>query len=185
MREWIGYYKDILSDELSSNLALNSKGWKQSTFANEKGNIGSKGSLKRVVMDETYVKENMTYWVDLINATRKVVNLYQKKHPYMKYFNPNRTTDFKINKYGKGGFMSEHADNIHHSHGQQYGYPHLTSLIFLNDEYDGGDFILCDGKFIAPKQQGSAVVFPSNFMYPHEVKEVTSGNRYSIMTWLL
>ena len=59
MREWIGYYKDILTDELSSNIALNSKGWKQSTFANEKGNIGSEGSLKRVVMDETYIKENM------------------------------------------------------------------------------------------------------------------------------
>ena len=81
MREWIGYYKDILSDELSSNLALNSKGWKQSTFANEKGNIGSEGSLKRVVMDATYVKVSMTYWVDLINATRKVVSLYQKKTP--------------------------------------------------------------------------------------------------------
>ena len=34
MREWIGYYKDILSDELSSNIALNSKGWKQSTYSN-------------------------------------------------------------------------------------------------------------------------------------------------------
>ena len=101
MREWVGYYKDILSDELSSNLVFNSKGWKQSTFTNEKGNIGSEGSLKRVVMDETYIKENMIYWVDLVNATRKVVSLYQKKHPYMKYFNPNRTTDFKINKYGK------------------------------------------------------------------------------------
>ena len=85
MREWIGYYKDVLTDELSSNIALNSKGWKQSTFANEKGNIGSEGSLKRVVMDETYIKENMIYWVDLVNATRKVVSLYQKKHPYMKY----------------------------------------------------------------------------------------------------
>ena len=60
MREWVGYYKDILSDELSSNLTFNSKGWKQSTFTNEKGNIGSEGSLKRVVMDEKFIKENMT-----------------------------------------------------------------------------------------------------------------------------
>ena len=35
------------------------------------------------------------------------------------------------------------------------------------------------------KKKGSAVVFPSNFMFPHEVQKVTSGNRYSIMTWIL
>ena len=58
MREWIGYYKDVLTDELSSNIALNSKGWKPSTYSNEEGR--TKNSLKRVVMDETYIKENMT-----------------------------------------------------------------------------------------------------------------------------
>ena len=41
--------------------------------------------------------------------------------------NPNRTTDFRLNKYGKGGFMAEHADNIHHSHNQQYGCLLYTS----------------------------------------------------------
>ena len=42
-------------------------------------------------------------------------------------------TDFRVNKYGKGGFMSEHVDNIHHSHNQQYGYPSASLLFFLND----------------------------------------------------
>ena len=74
MREWIGYYKDVMSDELSSNIMFNSKGWKPSTYSNEKGK--TKNSSKRVVMDETYIKENMTYWVDLINVTKKVVSLY-------------------------------------------------------------------------------------------------------------
>ena len=183
MREWIGYYTDILSDELSSNLALNSKGWKQSTFSNEKGNIGSEGSLKRVVMDETFIRENMTYWTDLINATRKVVSLYQKKHPYMKYFNPNRTTDFRVNKYEEGGFMSEHADAIHHSHGQHYGFPEVSVLLFLNEGYEGGEFIVADTLY-KPKKN-SAIIFPANFMFPHYVNKVTKGTRYSIITWLM
>ena len=74
-------------------------------------------------------------------------------------------------------------DNIHHSHGQKQGYPHLTSLIFLNDDYEGGEFTLCGESL--DKKKGSAVVFPSNFMFPHEVKKVISGIRYSIMTWIL
>ena len=183
MKEWIGYYEDILTDELSQNIALNSRGWKQSTFSNEKGNIGSEGSLKRVVMDETFIKENMTYWVDLIDATRKVVSLYQKKHPYMKYFNPNRTTDFKVNKYGEGGFMSEHADNIHHSHGQQYGYPSASLLFFLNDGYEGGEIVIADTVY--KTKRNSAIMFPSNFMFPHYVNKIIRGTRYSIVTWIM
>ena len=35
MKEWIGYYEDVLTNELSENIALNSKGWKQSTYPNE------------------------------------------------------------------------------------------------------------------------------------------------------
>jgi predicted 2-oxoglutarate/Fe(II)-dependent dioxygenase YbiX len=93
-------------------------------------------------------------------------------------------TNFRINRYKEGGFMQSHIDNIHHSHGQKQGYPHLTSLIFLNDDYEGGEFVLCGDKYIE-KIQGSAVVFPSNFMYSHEVKEVTEGKRFSVMTWIL
>jgi len=183
MKEWIGYYEDILSNKLSEDIALNSKGWRESTFANEKGNISSEGSLKRVVMDETYIKENMIYWVDLVNATKKVVSLYQKKHPYMKYFNPNRITDFRVNKYGKGGFMSEHIDNIHHSHEQKYGFPEASLLFFLNDGYEGGELVIADTMY-KPKRN-SAIIFPSNFMFPHFVNKIEKGTRYSIITWLM
>ena len=44
--------------------------------------------------------------------------------------------------------MQSHIDNIHHSHGQKQGYPHLTSLLFLNDDYEGGGFITKDGKVL-------------------------------------
>ncbi len=101
----------------------------------------------------------------------------------MKYFNPNRTTDFKINKYGKGGFMSEHADNIHHSHGQQYGYPSASLLFFLNDGYRGGEIVIAD-KVYTPKRN-SAIIFPANFMFPHHVNKIEFGTRYSIITWLM
>ena len=79
--------------------------------------------------------------------------------------------------------MSKHVDNIHHSHGQNYGYPQLTGLLFLNDNYEGGE-ILISGKCFKTKV-GSALIFPSNFIFPHEVLEVTKGVRYSITCWIL
>ena len=79
--------------------------------------------------------------------------------------------------------MSSHVDNIHHSHGQQYGYPQVTVLLYLNDDYEGGEFYVA-GKMFEPIR-GSAIIFPSNFMFPHEAKTVTKGMRWSIVTWLM
>ena len=70
-----------------------------------------------------------------------------------------------------------------HSHGQVYGFPQLTILLFLNDNYEGGEFKIVDKTIITKK--GSSVVFPSNFIYPHEVLKITKGIRYSITCWLM
>ena len=108
------------------------------------------------------------------------MNLYAQEQ---KYFSCIRHTDFRLNRYGVDGFMSKHCDNIHHSHGQKYGYPQATVLFFLNDDYDGGDFYVSENLY-RPKA-GSAIIFPSNFMFPHEVKKVTNGERWSIVSWLM
>ena len=79
--------------------------------------------------------------------------------------------------------MSEHADNIHHCHGQQYGYPSASLLFFLNDGYRGGEIVIAD-KVYTPKRN-SAIIFPANFMFPHHVNKIEFGTRYSIITWLM
>ena len=75
------------------------------------------------------------------------------------------------------------SDNIHHSHGQRYGYPQVTVLLFINDDYEGGEFIVADTTY--ETKAGSGIIFPSNFMFPHEVKPVTKGERWSLVSWLM
>ena len=53
----------------------------------------------------------------------------------------------------------------------------------LNDDYEGGVFKVAD-KTVYP-EKGSAIIFPSNFMFPHEAGVVTKGTRWSIVTWLM
>ena len=111
------------------------------------------------------------------------LKLYRKTHPDCVC---QRHTDFRLNKYSKGGFMSRHVDNIHHSHGQEYGYPQLSALLFLNEcqvDYKGGEFVVADISYSTKK--GSVILFPSNFMFPHEVRKIWEGTRYSIVTWLM
>ena len=181
MKEWIGYYKDVIPNKLSDDIMSIKGNWKKSNFENYDGTL--KDSSHRVTMDEFNIRDKMIYYKDLLDVTKNVIKLYKNKHPYMKYFAPNKASDFRVNRYSKGGFMNEHTDNIHHSHGQQYGFPQGSILYFLNDDYKGGELIMCD--MVYKPKKNSAIIFPSNFMFPHSVNRVLEGTRYSIIAWLM
>ena len=179
--DFIYYYPQILGTTVCENIISyynkdTFKGWKTSTFSNAYKNLGT----SKVEMKEYWIGPKDMFYKDIQKGFEKAVNDYVSVNTKIK---PQEYTQFRINCYETGGFMKEHIDNIHHSHGQKQGYPHLTSLIFLNDDYGGGEFTLCGESL--DKDKGSAVVFPSNFMFPHEVEKVTSGVRYSIMTWII
>jgi predicted 2-oxoglutarate/Fe(II)-dependent dioxygenase YbiX len=178
--DYIFFYPDVM-DKKTCERIINrydtTAKWQQSTFSDAYRNTGT----SKVSMDEYWIKSEAPYSQDIEETFKYCVDDYITIH---KHIQPSDMTDFRINRYCEGGFMKQHIDAIHHSHGQKQGYPHLTSLIFLNDDFEGGDFVLCGDKYIE-KIQGSAIVFPSNFMYPHEVKEVTDGKRFSVMTWIL
>ena len=168
-----------LCDKITTHYT-NSPSWETSTFATNDGH--AENSSDSVRMRQYWVENNEPYRTDLTKVYTDAVTDYIGKHSKIV---PLVFTRFRLNWYGKGGFMKNHIDNIHHSHGQQYGYPHVTALGFLNDEYEGGDFSLCNGEMVIQPKKGDLIVFPSNFMYPHEVKPVTSGDRITCMTWIM
>lgn len=89
----------------------------------------------------------------------------------------------RFNRYDPTTEMKLHCDHIKLLFdGQIKGIPVLSVLGVLNDDYEGGEFIMFDGYEIH-LPAGSVVVFPSNFMFPHEVKPVKSGTRYSCISW--
>ena len=181
MRKWIGYYQNIVSDSLCDkliNYSDNQKTLQPSTYSTSSGK--SERSNQRVKMDDGWFRNGETYYNDIKNCFMTVIKKYREKH---EDFVCQRHTDFRMNKYSEGGFMSRHVDNIHHSHGQEYGYPQASALLFLNDDYEGGHFHISGLRYETKK--GSAIIFPSNVMFPHEVNLITKGTRYSIVTWLM
>ena len=92
-------------------------------------------------------------------------------------------TPIRFNRYSTGTMMREHYDHIHSLFdGQRKGIPILSILGVLNEGYEGGEFVF-PGILEVPLKAGDVMVFPSNFMYPHEVKEVTKGERYTFVAW--
>jgi len=92
-------------------------------------------------------------------------------------------SEVRFNMYKETRLMAEHCDHIHTLFdGERKGIPTLTFLGMLNDDYGGGELIMWGDEKI-PMAKGSAVVFPSCFLYPHRVEPVTSGTRYSCVSW--
>jgi hypothetical protein len=83
----------------------------------------------------------------------------------------------RVNRYHEGVSMAKHND---HSFDKEH--PLMTVIVLLNDEFEGGELILLDDYEVKLKV-GEACYFPSNFMFPHEVKPVTKGTRYTLATW--
>jgi hypothetical protein len=92
---------------------------------------------------------------------------------------PNISSDegYQILHYSEGYYFKEHCDN---SGGMSRV---LTCTLNISDDHDGGLFRFLRGEFDVRLNAGDAVLFPSNFMFPHEVTEITRGERHAIVTW--
>ena len=66
---------------------------------------------------------------------------------------------------------------------KDFAYKHTTlaSILYLNDDYKGGETYLEDGSFFKPKQ-GRIIFFDGQY-YSHGVKPVLNNERYTIATW--
>ena len=103
----------------------------------------------------------------------------KKYHEEFEYFAINVDTGYQLLRYKEGQFYTQHVDSFIE---QQRS---LSCSLILNDDYEGGEFCFWDGTMMHRPPKGAALVFPSNFMYPHEIRKVTKGERYSIITWLV
>ena len=88
-----------------------------------------------------------------------------------------------IRDYAAGSVMTAHRDAYSYvKDGENEVKPIFTILLYINEDYEGGEIhFLNDNITIKPKA-GSVVIFPSNLL--HEVKTVISGNRYMTQSYI-
>lgn len=85
---------------------------------------------------------------------------------------------YEIKMYSEGDYVTEHVDQFYGTMGIERK---LTMLIQLSDEseYCGGDLNVIRAPM--SKSIGSLTIFPA--FYLHEVKPITSGERWSLNCW--
>ena len=89
----------------------------------------------------------------------------------------------RLNRYSPGQIMRFHQDHISSLFsGENRGIPVLSFILNFNEDYDGGELVLWKDHPIK-LGCGDVLIFPSLFMFPHSVNEVTRNHRYSGVAW--
>ncbi len=87
-------------------------------------------------------------------------------------------------RWTEGQSMPPHADNANPD-GSPHGMPWraYASVVYLNDDYDGGDIYFTQFAKRVKTKKGLLLAFPGGFSHEHGVEEIKSGVRYTMPGW--
>jgi hypothetical protein len=155
--------------------------WRQHTFndyINDKNVNRSGDDELDVCFDWTNSKR------ELMDITNQTIRKYVGELNFSWFDRFKDHTEIRFNRYTKNKKMAEHCDHIHSMFdGEAKGIPTLSVVGMLNEDYEGGEFIMFENKQIELKT-GDIMIFPSIFLYPHRVDPVTKGTRHSFVSWV-
>jgi predicted 2-oxoglutarate/Fe(II)-dependent dioxygenase YbiX len=148
------------------------------------------------VIDRKTGKEHLdpmrvTERVRLDGMSPEVIDLVRKAfadvaEPMMKcqidwFISPN------ILRYSVGGHFRGHADSevMDRETGlwRRLIDRDVSMLIYLNDGFQGGNITFTKFNFTHHPKKGDLLIFPSDQRYAHRAEPVTSGVRYSVVSW--
>lgn len=91
----------------------------------------------------------------------------------------------QILRYPPGGKYNQHADAEHQENGEWVRVQDrdYSVLVYLNDDYEGGELHLINWNFTIKPKPGMLLAFPSDWRYLHAALPTVSGIRYAIVTW--
>jgi hypothetical protein len=178
LQEFIRVYENVLPDSMCDLIVdeyLNSQLWKPTVDSlNTRTCMTIPLSIKNVWEENNYEKREKID-ISLFNYIQKAVSLYYNQY---EYFICKNDSGYDLLRYSEGEYCSEHIDSSYVQDARS-----LSCSLLLNDNYEGGEFCFFNEQLKYKLKKGSALMFPSNYMYPHKVLPVTRGVRYSIITW--
>lgn len=183
----INVYRNALSkdeckniiDSLEHEISLNLPGI---TWSGAAVNDKEKVEHVRNCLDLKYKREHLGKYLPfnqtLFDIHEKVENALNKCmrdyesfwHLRMFYYE-----SFNFVKYMPGKYFKVHAD-----HGPYYTCT-VSALVYLNDDYEGGELLFARHGLTFKPQAGDVVLFPSNYVYEHSSLEIRSGTKYCVV----
>lgn len=183
IEDYIVEFENILSPEICDEILkeyANSNEWESTAIGN--------GMSDKKIRNADTIQLSQGYIIEKNHEVRKRIDnlIYEGAAKAIRKYNelfPEamivEDSGYELLRYTEGGFYIQHTDSFKVR-------PRAVSCSFaLNDDFEGGEFAFFENEFFYRLKKGSVLMFPSNFMYPHEVLPVKKGTRYSIITWFI
>jgi hypothetical protein len=89
-----------------------------------------------------------------------------------------------IVRWEKGASLTPHIDNAELDGSSNYTpWRHFSTMIYLNDDFKGGDIYWPNLNKTVKPRKGMMIVFPSDAVFLHGVTEIEEGTRYTISSF--
>jgi Rps23 Pro-64 3,4-dihydroxylase Tpa1-like proline 4-hydroxylase len=147
--------------------------WENSDVYNERGERISLSDHRRCYLVLVQKKE-----VDdlIYKAFSSALTEYKKQYSLQPIV--ERDTGYTLLKYNKGDFYKLHVDGAAYTSSRK-----ISGLLYLNDDYDGGELFFPRQNYKYKPKTGSVLMFPSIYTHPHESLEILNGTKYAVVTW--
>lgn len=90
-------------------------------------------------------------------------------------------------RYRVGGTYGKHADAEGYEQETQRWYRScdrdVSLLIYLNDDYEGGELLFNRLNYTYKPQAGDLAMFPSGNLFLHQSLPITRGTKYALVSW--
>lgn len=157
--------------------------WGRATLSN--GESGEYHHVDRnndsIALDQSLSAELVQYQTLLLpQVAHQCAMVYKALNKFTTF---SADTNYQLLRYKPGQHFHEHVDHIvgHPSWGRRQ----LSFLLYLNDDYEGGELWFPRQKLRLKPKAGDAVLFPSHYTHPHASLDVSRGVKYSVVTWFV
>jgi hypothetical protein len=182
VRDYIVIFENIVPEKLCDSILSEYATTNEWEKTHTKGGIRTDIRSAMTILMSTDQVININFEIrksldnDVFKCANSAIQTYNQKFSLC---NIEQDSGYELLRYETGQFYTTHTDSFKSA-------PRAVSCSFvLNDDYEGGEFAFFNRELIYKPPKGSVLMFPSNFMYPHEVMPVTRGTRYSIVTWFI
>ena len=188
IKNFIKIYDEALPLNLLSNLIgfANASKFKETKIGHtDNGGVVDFNTRRAYQLGLSNLSDSFSnvHWFNLLQFYfGKKLNQYKFDANILDY-EIRKIIDIEILKYENTGFYTWHVDHFAE-------IPRTMScILLLNNDYEGGN--LCfrnpDGsdEWQVEVKPNRMIIWPSIFLFPHTVKPVTKGIRYSVVAWAL
>ena len=187
MQSYIREFRKLISPEISKKIiSYFDDSFEDATITNKENPTDKKirncqTTSLLIRKKESFGKRLITNFV--IKTLKDAVSVYQQDFSQLE---TTKISQLDLLKYETNNYDAGFKWHIDHGAGG-VAERALSLFLCLNNNFSGGEFLfnLPNDQLQVQQNVGDLIIFPSSFMFPHQVNKVTSGTRYALIGWVV